>query len=368
MRLGVRAALVDGAVVIGDVDIDIDDGVVAAVGAEPAGRAGLAVPGLVDLQVNGFGGIDFLATDLDGYRQAGAALAATGVTAFQPTIVTSPPEVMCDAVRVADKAQTEGTGTRILGVHVEGPFLSPIFKGAHDERHLLPPDLGLAGALCDAGPVTYMTIAPELPGGFELLDWLVRRGVVVALGHTDADAATAHAAYNRGARALTHLHNAQRRFTARDPGVSAVALVRPDVTVGVIVDLVHLAPETVQLAWQAAPGRIALVTDAIGAAPASTGTFTLGDQEIHVGEDVARLADGTLAGSVLTLDRAIRNVTGLGIPFAEAVAGATTVPATLVGRPELGTLRPGTPADVAVLDGERYVTRTVVAGREVWAR
>lgn len=174
-------------------------------GAQPAGRAGLAVPGFVDLQVNSFGGIDFLTTDVAGYRQAGAALAATGVTAYQPTIITSPPAKMQRAVADVGKAQAEGGGPRILGVHVEGPFLSPRWKGAHDERYLLPPDLELAAKLCAAGPVTYMTIAPELAGGFDLLDWLVRRGIVVALGHTDADAVTAHIAYNRGAPALTHL-------------------------------------------------------------------------------------------------------------------------------------------------------------------
>jgi N-acetylglucosamine-6-phosphate deacetylase len=264
------------------------------------------------------------------------------------------------------KAQAAGHGPRILGAHVEGPFLAPRWKGAHDERHLLPPDLAVAARLCAAGPATYMTIAPEQPGGFELLDWLVERGVVVALGHTDADAATAHAAYNRGARALTHLHNAQRRFAARDPGVSTVALVRPDVTVGVIADLVHLAAETLLLAWTAARGRVALVTDAIAAAPARTGTFTLGDRTIQVSDDAARLDDGTLAGSVLTLERAVRNLVGLGVPLADALAAVTAVPARLVGHPELGTLRPRTPADIAVLDDQHRVVRTLVSGREVW--
>ena len=365
MRLGVAAALMDGTVVPGDVIVD--DGVIAEIGAQPAGAAGLAVPGFVELQVNGFGGVDFLTADRAAYGRAGAALAATGVTSYQPTLVSSPITELEDALGEVGKAQAEGHGPRILGAHVEGPFISPTWKGAHDERHLVLPDLDLAARLCRAGPVTYMTIAPELPGGFELLDWLVEHNIVVALGHTDADAATAHAAFNRGARALTHLHNAQRRFASRDPGVSAVALVRGDVTVGVIADLVHLAPETVLLAWRVARGRIALVTDAIAAAPASTGTFSLGDRLIHVSADAARLEDGTLAGSVLTLGRAIRNLVGLGADLPGAVAAVTTVPARLIGRPELGTLRPRTPADIAVLDASHHVVRTLVAGREVWA-
>jgi N-acetylglucosamine-6-phosphate deacetylase len=365
MRLGAQAALVDGGVVPGDVIVE--DGEVVEVGAQPAGHAGLAVPGFVDLQVNGFGGVDLLSADGPGYRRAGAALAATGVTAYQPTIISSAPADMRRALADVGKAQAEHAGPRILGAHVEGPFLSPRWKGAHDERHLALPDLHLAARLCTSGPVTYMTIAPELPGGFDLLDWLVDRGIVVALGHSDADAATAHAAYNRGARALTHLHNAQRRFASRDPGVSGVSLVRPDVTVGVIADLVHLAPETLMIAWFAARGRVALVTDAIAAAPARTGTFMLGDRQIRVGRDVARLPDGTLAGSVLTLDRAVRNLVGLGVPLPDAVAAATAVPARLVGHPELGTLRPRTPADIAVLDSGHRVVRTLVGGREEWA-
>lgn len=364
MRLGVHAALVDGGIVPGDVVVE--DGEIVEVGAQPAGRAGLAVPGLVDLQVNGFGGVDFLTSDAAGYRQAGAALAATGVTSYQPTIISAPPAAMERTLAEIAKARTEPDGPRILGAHLEGPFLSPRWSGAHDQRYLLAPDLALADRLCASGPVTYMTVAPELVGGFELVDWLVRRGIVVALGHTDADAATATAAYNRGARALTHLHNAQRRFAPRDPGVSGVALVRPDVVVGVIADLVHLAPETLQLAWLAARGRVALVTDAIAAAPARTGTFSLGDRRIIVDEDSARLDDGTLAGSVLTLDRAVRNLVELGAPLADAVDAASAVPARLVGRPELATLRPRTPADIAVLDAANRVVRTLVGGRQVW--
>jgi N-acetylglucosamine-6-phosphate deacetylase len=364
-RLGVRAALVDGELVAGDVEIDGPR--IGAVGAQPAGRSGIAVPGFVDLQVNGFGGVDFLTTDVAEYRVAACALASTGVTAYQPTVVTAPPGDMLAAIGRARQAQLEVGAPRILGVHVEGPFLATRWKGAHDERWLLPPDLDLAARMLSAGPVGYMTIAPELPGGFDLLDLLVSAGVVVSLGHTDADARTAHAAFDRGARALTHLHNAHRRFTARDPGVGAVALVRPDVVVGVIADLVHLAAETVMLAWSAAPGRVALVTDAIAAAPARRGTFTFGGREIDVDDGEARSSDGVLAGSVLTMDQAVRNLVALGVPLGAAVAGATSVPAGLVGRAELGTLRPGTPADIAVLDDRHRVTRTVVDGHEVWS-
>jgi len=212
-----------------------------------------------------------------------------------------------------------------------------------------------------------MTIAPELPGGMELLAWLVEHGVIVSIGHTDADAATAHAAYNLGARAVTHVYNAQRRFTSRDPGITGVALTRADVAVELIADFVHLAPETVLGAWLACRDRLVLITDAIQAAASGPGEFRLGDRVIYVDDQVAKLADGTLAGSILTMDQAVRNLMSLGVPLADAVHAATAAPARLLGRPELGTLRPHTPADIAVLDESHHVTRTLVAGQELFA-
>ncbi|HET6818076.1 MAG TPA: N-acetylglucosamine-6-phosphate deacetylase [Mycobacteriales bacterium] len=364
-RLGVAAAIVDDQIVRGDVEID--DGVISAVGVSPAGRTGLAAPGFVDLQVNGFGDVDFLSADVEGYQQAAQVLLSTGVTSFQPTLVSSPIDVVVDAIDVAVKAEPE-ISARILGVHLEGPFLAPKWKGAHDERWIVPPDLGIAERLCASGAVTTMTIAPEQPGGMALLRWLVAHGVLVSVGHSDADAAAAHAAYDAGARTVTHLHNAQRRFGARDPGISAVAMTRDDVTVELIPDFVHLSRETVLLAWRAAGRRLAVVTDAIAAAPRSTGEFRLGDRTIVVAEDAARLPDGTLAGSVLSMDKAVRNLVELGIPLEHAVRAATSVPARLLGREELATLRPGTTADVVVLDGALKPKRTLRDGIEMWAR
>jgi N-acetylglucosamine-6-phosphate deacetylase len=362
--LGVESALVEGQLIAGDVAVDGD--VVVEVGVRSRGGSGTACPGFVDLQVNGFAGVDFLAADAGGYRWARRALAATGVTAFQPTLISSPPAVYESALGVLERAQSE-PGPRILGAHLEGPFLSPRWKGAHDERHILDPDLALAARLWSAGPVTFMTIAPERPGATDLLAWLLAHGVTVSLGHTDADAVTAHGAYNRGARCVTHLFNAQRRFTARDPGITGVALTRADVSVGVIADFVHLAPETVLATWQACGSRLVLVTDAIAATGCGDGEFRLGDRSVHVRDGAVRLADGTLAGSILTMDRAVRNLAGLGVPWEAAVNAATAAPARALGRADIGVLRPGGPADVVVLDRDLTVQRTLVAGSEVWS-
>jgi N-acetylglucosamine-6-phosphate deacetylase len=363
-RLGVSAAFVDGAWIPGDVEIAEEQ--IVSVGRFPAGGTGMAVPGFIDLQVNGFGGVDFLQTDVEGFQTAGRALSRYGVTAYQPTLVSSPIERTIDAIECVTKASGL-PGPRILGAHLEGPFLAPRWKGAHDERYIIEPDLDTAARLCEAGAVTYMTIAPEQPRGFELLDWLVERGIVVAIGHTDADAITSHAAFNRGARAVTHLHNAQRRFAARDPGISGVAMTRDDVVVEVIADLVHLAPETLLIAWRCARGRFVLVTDSIAAAGEGEGEYPLGDRTVLVSDGAARLPDGTLAGSVLTMDKAVRNMVALGVPLGEAIIAATTTPAELVGRHEISSLRPMTIADVAVLDAALDVRRTIVDGREIWA-
>jgi N-acetylglucosamine-6-phosphate deacetylase len=218
------------------------------------------------------------------------------------------------------------------------------------------------------GPVTTMTVAPELPGGLELVGALAARGIVVHIGHTDADAAIAHAAFDRGARALTHIHNAHRRFRPRDPGPSAVALVRPDVTVTIIVDGVHLAPETAASAWLAARDRLCLISDAIAAAGVGDGEYAIGQLTVYVADGACRLANGTLAGSILTMDRAVRELVALGASPAQAVYAATAAPARLLGRDDLGILRPGGRADVAVLDDGLEVVRTIVDGVEAYAR
>jgi N-acetylglucosamine-6-phosphate deacetylase len=364
VRLGVAAAVVEGVLVPGDVIVE--DGVIADVGVAPAGRGGLAAPGFVDLQVNGFAGVDFLNTDVDGYLEAGVALAATGVTAFQPTFITSPLEAYWTPLKTVAALDIDA-GPRVLGVHLEGPFISPSWPGAHGAEHIIEPSLELANRLCAAGPVSYMTVAPERPGGLELVAHLVTRGIVVACGHCDADAQLGHRAYDAGARAMTHIYNAQRRWKPRDPGIAGAALTRSDVVVQAIVDHVHLAPETAYATFLATRGRFCLVTDAMAATALDDGTYNLGHRVVRVEGAQARLADGTLAGSLLTMDKAVRNLVDLGASIEDALDAATRVPARLVGRAELGSLDAGTPADVVVLDDALTVRRTLVGGVEVFA-
>ena len=359
MKLGVAAAVVEGMLVPGDVTVQ--DGIVTAVGSSPAGPHGLAVPGFVDVQVNGFAGVDVLSAQPGDYAAMGRALAATGVTAYQPTIITAAPP------RGSGAGDRPGGGPRLLGAHLEGPFLSRGWPGAHPAAHLRDPDPALVARLRDAGPVTAITLAPELPGALELIDELTRSGVAVHLGHTDGDAATCHAAFDAGARALTHVHNAHRRFAPRDPGPAGVALTRNDVTVTAIIDGVHLAPETERLVALAAGVRLCLITDAIAAAGRGDGTTRIGELAVEVRDGVARLADGRLAGSVTTMDASVRRLVAHGIPLTAAVGAATVAPARLTGNRFIGRLAVGLPADIAVLDDDQHVARTLVGGDEAFA-
>lgn len=396
MRLGVAKALVGGEWVDGDVEVL--DGRVAAVGLGAPGGSKLAVPGFVDLQVNGYAGIDFSAPGEDGYARAGAKLLADGVTAFQPTLVTAPGDEMAAALgqiaaaardtgpavggggRRAHAAMGSGSGgersagaampgeemppgPRLIGAHLEGPFLSRERAGAHDRAALRDPDLLRLERLLAAGPVSQVTLAPELPGALELIDALVARGVTVSCGHTEADSAAAHAAFDRGATAVTHLFNAMRRPVHRDPGIAYAALGRNDVFITLIVDGNHLADDTVRTAAGAAGDRLVLISDAVAAAAAPAGDYTLGGTvPIHSEGGVVRNAAGSLAGSTLTMLGAVRNLHALEVPLAGALRAATEAPARMARRPDLGRIEPGARADLLVLDDSLELDQVLLAG------
>jgi len=357
MRLGVEASIVDGKRVPGDVEIE--DGRVTALGLPSADGRGLAVPGFVDLQVNGFAGVDFLDADADGYRRAGDALLETGVTSFLPTLITASEDRLLAALH---EVPSRSDAPRILGVHLEGPFLSPYRLGVHPPAERRDPDPEYLARLLDAGPVRLMTLAPELPGAHALVDLLVRREIVVSSGHTDATAEQARTAFDLGARTVTHLFNAMRPFNHRDPGIAGAALACDEVTVQLILDGVHLSPVTAGLVWRAAAGRVALVTDAMAGAGLGDGVHRLGGHDVDVRDGVARSPGGALAGSTLTMIEAVRNLHALGVPLEAAVAAATDVPAGILRLPTAGRLGVGLPADVVVLSDGLEVERVLVGG------
>ncbi len=359
MRLGVEAALVDGRLVPGDVELA--DGRIAAYGLSSMNGHGIASPGFVDLQVNGFAGVDFLGATPDGYRRAGEALLETGVTAYLPTFITAPEARLVAALR---EVPATPSGPRILGVHLEGPFLSPARLGIHPESDRRDPDEALLERLLTAGPVRLMTLAPELPGAERLIDLLLRHEVAISCGHSDATAEEANAAFDAGVRTVTHLFNAMRPFRHRDPGIAGAALAREDVVVQVILDGVHLAEETARVVVRAARGRIALVTDAMAGAGLSDGAYRLGGVAIEIQDGIARGPSGVLAGSTLTMVDAVRNLHAIGASLEESLAAASEVPARVLRNPVAGRIAIGLPADVVVLTEGLEVERVLVDGRD----
>jgi N-acetylglucosamine-6-phosphate deacetylase len=330
---------------------------------------GVLVPGLVDLQVNGYAGVDLADADAAGWARVAGALPATGVTSFLPTFISAPLDRLAAALGAARAAMERDGGARVLGAHAEGPFLSPARAGAHDPAAMLDPSPEAVERLLQAGEgvLAVTTLAPERPGGLAAVARLAQAGVVVSVGHSDALAAVVAAAADAGARMVTHLFNAQRGLHHREPGVVGQGLVDQRLTLGLIADFHHVHPTVCRLAVAAAPGRVALVSDAVAAAGMPPGRYLLGGIAMEVSEDgPPRRADGTMAGSTLRLDRAVANLAGLGCGLAEAVAAATRVPADLLGRADLGRIAPGARADLAWLDDDLRAVATWVGGTLAW--
>lgn len=329
---------------------------------------GLVVaPGLVDLQCNGAAGID-LTAEPERLWEVAAALPRWGVTAWLPTIVSSPPEVRARALAAWRAGPPPGTGpvAAPLGLHLEGPFLAPERRGAHDPRHLVPPSVGLVeeeGWSAEAG-VALVTLAPELPGALDVVRRLVAAGVAVAAGHSSATAAEAREAVEAGVTWVTHLFNAMAPLHHRAPGLAGVALADPRLRVGLIADGVHVDPTVVAVAARALGDRLTLVTDAVAALGAPPGPVRLGSVTARVEGGAVRLADGTLAGSALSLDRAVRNLAAFAdLPLATAVQAATATPTAVLGLDDRGAVVPGARADLVVLTPDGEVVATIVGGR-----
>jgi N-acetylglucosamine-6-phosphate deacetylase len=349
-------------------DVVCRDGVV--VGLDPADAADgsglLAVPGFVDVQCNGGFGID-LASEPERLWELGALLPRTGVTAWLPTIVTSRPGTIDRAQAALAAGPPPGwVGAVPLGLHLEGPFLAPSRRGAHPEALLRVPSTDDVAGWTRASGIAMVTLAPELEGAQAVIGALVAAGVIVSLGHSDATAEQVMAAVDAGATCVTHLFNAMSPLHHRAPGLAGVALADDRLHVGLIVDGIHVDRTVVRVAQRALADRLVLVTDAVAAMGRPAGAQALGEARVMVGEDGVRLPDGTLAGSDLAMDRAVRNLVDVtGCTPATAVVAATATPARLLGDATRGSLVPGSRADLVLLTPELQVAHVFVAGQPV---
>ncbi len=261
-------------------------------------------------------------------------------------------------------------GAQPLGLHIEGPFLNPARRGAHNPEYLRLPDLAAAADWSPEAGVRLVTLAAELPGGLEMVRALAGRGVRVGLGHSLATYAEARAALEAGVRYATHLFNAMRPLDHREPGLLGLLLTSPEIVVGLIADGSHVHPALVDLVWRArGPRGVNLVTDAMGALGMPPGRYPLAGIDVIVDGETARLADGRLAGSLLRLDEAVRNLIAFtGCALADALATVTTTPARLLGlEHERGQVAPGFIADLVLLAPDQQVLATLAAGQVAFA-
>jgi N-acetylglucosamine-6-phosphate deacetylase len=357
--------LQDGRLLPGRIAIEGDR--IVAVEHDPSVEdAWIVAPGFIDLQVNGGHGIDF-GEEPERIAEVAEWLPETGCTAFLPTIISS----FADRYRrVFDTLPAiEGArGARVLGLHLEGPFLAPAKKGAHTLEAIEAADDRLFEALLVEDAVRLVTLAPERAGALERIARLVERRVLVGLGHTNASYEQFEAGIDAGARMATHLFNAMSQLDSRAPGAAGAALMDERVTVGLIADGIHTHPATLALTARAkGTGGIALVSDMMAAAGMPPGRYSLNDIPVVVNETSARLASGRLAGSILTLDAAVRNMVAWGgVSIADALTMASTIPATLLGRDDLGVIGSGAQADLAVLHPDLSIAETWIAGTRVF--
>jgi len=354
-----------------DAWVAVVDGCIDAVGTgdPPAGPpvvdlAGLVLaPGFLDLHVHGGGGAQFMGGDPEACRRAARFHAAHGTTGLLATTMSAPVDALAAAVHgIAEAMRDEPL---ILGCHLEGPWLNPLRRGAHAEADLRPPDAAELAALTADGVVRLVSLAPELPGGLALVEAVLAAGSVAALAHTDASHAEAAAAIAAGASHATHLFNGMRPFHHRDPGAVGAALDDARVTCELIADGHHVHVAAMRLAVRAnGVGRTVLVTDATEAAGLSDGVYRLGGGTLRVSGGRAVTEDGRLAGTTLTMDAAVRHAHRcLGLPLADALAMATTVPARVLGLDDRkGRIEPGHDADLVVLDAELRPRATLLGG------
>lgn len=376
-------ALVDGTL-LGPVRLVVDGGRIASVvtgeqalEGPPADLrldSGTLTPGLLDLQNNGSFGADFADATPEQWTQVLAGLASRGVTGIEPTIITAPLDDLnegFDRIHAAQQAHAGEPVCRILGAHLEGPFISPKRPGVHRIECMTDPapealDTLLANPATAAVLLT-VTLAPERPHALEAIRRLVARGIVVAVGHSDAVAAEVWAAADAGATMTTHIFNAQRQLKHREPGVPGAVLSDERFFVGTIIDGLHLHPSIVKVVYASAPGRVVGVTDAIVTAglpnhtPLKFGGHTVANDDAGLGHR----EDGTIAGGGIVLDEGVRRMIAAGLDPAIVLASCTEVPARSIRRNDLGRLAPGALADLVWWDADWYPRRVWIGGEEV---
>jgi N-acetylglucosamine-6-phosphate deacetylase len=367
---------------LGVVNVMVKDGIILGFNLEESADKVIdaeqcyVAPGYVDTHIHGYKGVDATEASPEELLDMAYELIAHGVTAFLASTVTAPHERLLQACRNVHQAAsmwTPSKGARIVGVHLEGPYLNPKMKGAQNEEYMRKPSLREFEEYYSAsgGYLRKITVAPELEGALEFIRAVSAKGVAVSLGHSEATYEEALRGVEAGATIANHIFNGMRVFHHREPGLALALLLDPRVYVEVIADYIHLHTATLQLVYRVAgPSRVALITDAISAAGLPDGEYLLGGLRIKVQGGISRLVDtGGLAGSTLTMDSAVKNMVKLGTGLLEALAMASYTPSKsieAVSREKLGFLGPGFKADTVILDEKLNVKKVLVNGELIY--
>ncbi len=330
------------------------------------------VPGFIDLHVHGARGRDLMDGTLESLQAVSSALACHGTTSFLATTMSAPDaDIRTALAGYARQRRHVVEGATPLGVHLEGPFLNPVRKGTHNSKYLIPPSIPAFEHYHEVsdGAIRKLTIAPELDQALKLVRRAAGMGIRISMGHSDATAEQARTAVEAGATQATHVFNAMRPFHQREPGILGQVLTDDRIWAEVVADGVHVHPAALKMLFRLKGAeRTLLITDGLSAVDMPEGRYPLGDKLVVVAGGACRDPDGTLAGSILTLDRAVRNlVEWLGVPLKDALIAASTSPAQSMGWEAKGVIAPGADADLVFLDSELNVRKTMVAGRVVYS-
>ncbi|MFB0557693.1 MAG: N-acetylglucosamine-6-phosphate deacetylase [Candidatus Bathyarchaeia archaeon] len=381
-----EAVVIKGAVVtpkelISRGQVSVEGGKIVYVGPEEPDVSGqvldfkdcFVVPGLIDLHVHGGGGYDVMGGSEGNLDGLSMFLAAGGVTSFFATTYSAPQEDLLESARRAREAATEGTeGANVLGLHVEGPYINPKMVGAQDEDHIRPPSTDELEEIHRAagGVLRIVTLAPEVEGALEAVEWLRYRGVIPSAGHTDATYEKMIEGVDAGISHVAHLFNRMRPLHHREPGAVGAALLDERVSVELIADGVHLHPSVLRLAAKSKGSRrTALVSDGIAPTGLPDGEYRFGKEKVRVERGRCVLGSGVLAGSAIRLCDAVRNTVDAGFPITESVEMASTTPAGIIGVDDYkGRLAEEMDADLTVMSRDFSVLLTLVGGRVVYER
>lgn len=335
------------------------------------GNGQMLIPGMIDVHIHGADGCDMMDGTTQSVEAVSIACARTGCTSFLATSVSSSLEDLLRMIASTVQVAGKEPGAQIAGIHLEGPYLDVKRKGMQNERYLRHPDLEEMNRILQQSHslIRMVTLAPELPGGMEMVRFLKNRGIIVSLAHSDATYEQAQEAFRCGASHVTHCFNGMRPIHHRDPGLVVAALEEQHVSVQAIVDHVHLHPAIVRLLYrEKGPDKMVLITDALQAMGMGDGTYFFGGHEVKVSNGTATLDDGTLASSTVTMNVALAKSVQTGIPLEDAIMMATKTPADVLGLTSKGRIERGADADLVLMNENFDVVWTMIQGKLAYCR